>query len=955
MLDSFRTRQLALAILLVGLVGCDALLGIDDRTEIVPAGGAGGGGAGVGGALGGAGAVGGNPSGGGGGQTGADGGTGGEPPAVECETDEDCSTSPDGPVCDADNRCVECAGDLDCEAGTYCSSAFECEPGCSTDDDCNLQGGAILVCDVATHQCTGCASDDQCPPGLLCNADDSVCVDGCTPDHTCQTAHLCCAGECANVAKDEAHCGTCGSACNPPNAEPKCEFAACTWESCSIGFGDCNGQAGDGCEVNLRADVNNCFACGNACSATVVNAIPGCIAGACEISSCEPGFGDCDGDADNGCEEDLSSSVSDCGTCGFACSGDNATPSCFQGACDISCLTGFGNCDGNPGNGCEVDLSSNVAHCGACNSGCTASAGNTPYCAGSMCGETTCAPGTGNCDGDPANGCEVDLDDDDANCGACGLACNLPNASMSSCSSGSCVVDACDMPYDNCDMVDANGCEQLLTNVTHCGMCDTPCAPPNATGDCDSSVCTVDTCAPNRGDCDGFVFNGCEVDLNTNDNHCSACNMPCDLPNATSACSGGGCIIVMCDGGFGDCNGDPSDGCETAVNTTANCGICDNLCDLSNATEQCVVGSCEVLTCDAGFDDCNMDSSDGCEIDTQQNVNHCGFCDNMCPTNMGTPNCVGGMCGVSSCNAPLADCDGQAANGCEVDTSNNVNHCSACGAACTVQNGNPVCSSSTCSIASCNGPYEDCDGQYASGCEVNTNIEVLHCGGCNSGCSNNNGTPSCSVGDCAISCFQNFDDCDMTVSNGCEASLLNQVANCGSCATSCVNPNGNTFCVQGQCEPNCIPAFDDCDGNPVNGCETNIEFDEDHCGGCNMRCALINALSTTCTSGKCDFLCLPEYDDCDFEGANGCEAYLPTDPMNCGSCGNVCDKGCTNGSCFSANDTGTFTGGTGGGGGTGASGGNGGTGASGGTGATGGVGGAFTSFGTGIDTGETSQ
>ena len=34
----------------------------------------------------------------------------------------------------------------------------------------------------------------------------------------------------------------------------------------------------------------------------------------------------------------------------------------------------------------------------------------------------------------------------------------------------------------------------------------------------------------------------------------------------------------------------------------------------------------------------------------------------------------------------------------------------------------------------------------------------------------------------------------------------------------------------------CAAAFDDCDGNKGNGCETNLETDPDHCGGCGWEC-----------------------------------------------------------------------------------------------------------------------
>jgi hypothetical protein len=48
--------------------------------------------------------------------------------------------------------------------------------------------------------------------------------------------------------------------------------------ACDAGFGDCNLDATDGCEVDLQSDGTNCGSCGKACGATSV-----CNAGACAV------------------------------------------------------------------------------------------------------------------------------------------------------------------------------------------------------------------------------------------------------------------------------------------------------------------------------------------------------------------------------------------------------------------------------------------------------------------------------------------------------------------------------------------------------------------------------------------------------------------------------------------------------------------------------------------------
>ncbi len=73
------------------------------------------------------------------------------------------------------------------------------------------------------------------------------------------------------------------------------------------------------------------------------------------LSSCPATSGDCNGDSTDGCETDLTSSLSSCGACGAACAFANAAASCMASACQLgSCNSGFADCDGNATNGCET-------------------------------------------------------------------------------------------------------------------------------------------------------------------------------------------------------------------------------------------------------------------------------------------------------------------------------------------------------------------------------------------------------------------------------------------------------------------------------------------------------------------------------------------------------------------------------------------------------------------------
>jgi hypothetical protein len=72
----------------------------------------------------------------------------------------------------------------------------------------------------------------------------------------------------------------CGRVCTgtpPPNSVLACQASTCG-TACAAGFGDCDGNAANGCEHDVSADRSNCGACGVVCP-TGTN----CVAGGCTI------------------------------------------------------------------------------------------------------------------------------------------------------------------------------------------------------------------------------------------------------------------------------------------------------------------------------------------------------------------------------------------------------------------------------------------------------------------------------------------------------------------------------------------------------------------------------------------------------------------------------------------------------------------------------------------------
>ena len=310
----------------------------------------------------------------------------GDSPAFLCATNlqtdrENCGAC--GVTCGAFVQGLNMAGR--CVDG---KCAFECvKLGASGNfRDCNgvLDDGCETDVTWDAANCGQCGN--QCPPGVDCFEGKCGCPQG----------KVVCNGVCIDVRNDPENCGACGNVCeDPPDAcdpMPKSAFYTCAEGKCGqlVCLGrtaDCNkdlgvGCASDGCETNLRNDPNNCGGCGIVCAPDQEcrdqGNGPECI-DKCEKS----GMADCP----SGCR-DLRSDPQNCGACGNVCPAGNVHQSsaCKKGVCTLECEPGFADCNGNPLDGCEVNLRANPGNCGACGNECDLAAGQP-------CIEGKCAMG----------------------------------------------------------------------------------------------------------------------------------------------------------------------------------------------------------------------------------------------------------------------------------------------------------------------------------------------------------------------------------------------------------------------------------------------------------------------------------------------------------------------------------------------------------------------------------
>lgn len=517
-------------------------------------------------------------------------------------------------------------------------------------------------------------------PDVLARRDGGVARDGgdgggCSPSEICNGEDDDCDGEADegfDLLRDPANCGRCGEACavDPENAASVCEAGSCVLR-CDPGFEDCDGDATNGCEAALSKP-GHCGDCDRACGGPTPFCEERETGYAC-VASCEPGRTACGGSC-----VDVTSDPLRCGDCDTRCEAPpNAVATCMGGACDFECDPGYANCDGVAANGCESSLRE-LANCGRCGARCERP-GAVTSCATGSCEIVGCQPLRGDCDGDPENGCEADLGSL-ATCGACDNACPTGvSQGTVACMDGSCRL-TCAPGYGSCDGVVSNGCEQSLADPRACGACGVACSEP--TPFC-QAVPGGHACTEGCGS--GTACGASCVDTSRDPAHCGGCDRVCPTAaNATAVCTGGACGLE-CANGWADCDGTMENGCETSTATDpASCGGCGNACPvLPNAVARCTAGTCR-FECVPGYADCNGAAGDGCEVRTAADPDHCGECGRRCTLGGGATavECAEGACRITSCEAGLADCDGSPANGCEVDTRVNRNHCGGCGTAC---------------------------------------------------------------------------------------------------------------------------------------------------------------------------------------------------------------------------------------------------------------------------------
>ncbi len=430
------------------------------------------------------------------------------------------------------------------------------------------------------------------------------------------------------------------------------------------------------------------------------------------------------------------------------------------------------------------------------------------------CGTKSACTGNDSCCGGKCS----DVNQDVANCGACGQACG---AQGDSCSGGGCRCNGASPCTSGQSCCPGLGCIDTQNDPFNCGACGKSCAAGES---CNAGVCSCGgkTCGATQACCNGTCTDGgcscgamtctsaaplcCNnacVDVFKDNANCGSCGKSCAAPYncSTGACA---CRGAVCGSSDTCC----ASGCKQLATDPLNCGACGKACGIG---ETCVGGACRCgsgLGCAQAQLCCAAAAGRSCVDPTSDKLN-CGACGKVCATTdvCASSTCVcpgtgGQVCGLGQTCCPNSGC---------YDLSKDDKHCGACGTACatgtTCMTGvcmastslcQPSCTNGTVCVGSqctCNGFPASCsaNGQYccpgAMGC-VDTLTDPNNCGQCGRSCASE-GKNLC----CGGTCYS-FD-----------ANHCGQCAKCTSPTPNCLLCNGTYSCVSDG-STICVTPFD---------------------------------------------------------------------------------------------------------------------------------------------------
>ncbi len=469
---------------------------------------------------------------------------------IPCDLQD--SQCPEGLSCGLRGGAAVCVPDGDscsCLPGTI-GATRACDAGpdasCGGQQTCGADGWG------------GCAAKAFAPE--TCNGVDDDC-DGLTDEDTAP------AGSCSVVNA----LGSCPGtwACSPDGeggAKLACEGASASDESCNNVDDDCDGQTDEPWRVGLFTYGDaHCGVCGNSCDGLFDHGVGACDGTTqpphCAVASCDQGYvlgpdGDCvliPVDPCGACQSDADCAVD------VACV-DVPKASGVPGAkvcalpCGAGCASGFACSETSAGKRClpQADVCSCTAKTlgakracvtgnafGGCGGVQSCAEAGWSACSAKIPAEDTCNGFDDDCDGktdeETVSGTACAVTNAAGSCkgvqvclGAAGLTCDAKTPATDVCNG---LDDDCDGQVDQGALDPATG---LYLSPQHCGGCDQPC--PGNPGPHAQTVCVAKAGKPTCGvscdggwvDTDGQAFNGCECQLQGDDDVPDGKDANCD-------------------------------------------------------------------------------------------------------------------------------------------------------------------------------------------------------------------------------------------------------------------------------------------------------------------------------------------------------------------------------------------------------------------------------------------
>jgi hypothetical protein len=535
------------------------------------------------------------------------------------------------------------------------------------------------------------------------------------------------------------------------------------------------------------------------------------------VEVCDGIDNDCNGKVDDISGLDLSSPKS-CGVCQNDCylipgsNWDPATVTCDQssdpgnkpGVCHGSCTPDYYDIDKDPQGTCEY------------------------YCIKVANDDKTCDGKDDDCDGQIDE--DVDLCTSTTDCGYCGNACVIANATAKCVKTGTgstcdatntqCAIAACVCTGPgNCfwdvDGNPANGCEYQC-DKTNGGVeiCD------GIDNDCNGTIDDNPTDAQIGQTCFGGTTGVCADPAHAGAWACVGGKVACAGANVVSP----GQFQETCNGKDDDCNGTADD---NPIDTGPGF-ICGQSAVLpcQKGTLQCINGAPTCIgnidpvaeTCDGVDNDCDgvIDNN----LPTAQSGAACNTpvpppAGATSPCKAGTTACVNGavICAGSVTPAPGAvdacgvdsNCDGSLTN--QPDLMTDVNNCGSCGHACKTPQDHAQwsCVAGQCQFNGCLTGYYDIPANHTCSYACIFTSAQESCNGVDDNCNgqiDENVTPPSPVSVCGVSSNATNPEC----------SPYNATTNPGGVQVACVNGGWQcTFHTAGVCNPTCAAAADVCE------------------------------------------------------------------------------------------------------------------------------------------------